>query len=164
MNFLVLVVIRLPSRVQLWAQQASLFLTIFWSLPKFRSIASVMPSRDLILWHPLLLLPSMFPSIKDFSRVSCLHHMTKILELQHQSFQWVFRVDFSKDWLVWSPCCPRDFQESPPAPQFKFINFLVSPLFYGPAFTTIGDHWEDNSLDCTELYWQSNTPAFKHTV
>ena len=43
--------------------------------------------------------------------------------LQHQSFQWIFRG------LVWSPCCPRDFQESSPAPQFKSINFLVLSLF-----------------------------------
>ena len=37
------------------------------SLPKFMSIASVMPSSHLILWHPLLLLPSIFSSIKDFA-------------------------------------------------------------------------------------------------
>jgi len=37
------------------------------------------------------------------------HQVTKILELQlqHQSFQWVFRVDFPQDWLVWFPCCPK---------------------------------------------------------
>ena len=34
-------------------------------------------------------------------------------QLQHQSSQWVFRVDFLSDWLVWSPCCPRDFHKSP---------------------------------------------------
>ena len=41
------------------------------------------------------------------------------LPLQHQFFQLIFRVDFLYDWLVWSPCCPRDSQESslaPPAP------------------------------------------------
>ena len=45
-------------------------------------------------------------------RVCCLHQLTKILELQlqHQSFQWIFRVDFLWDWLVWS-CCSRDFQD-----------------------------------------------------
>ena len=49
------------------ACQASLSLTISQSLPKFMSIALVMPSSHLILWHPLLLLPSIFPSIRDFS-------------------------------------------------------------------------------------------------
>ena len=68
-----LVVVQLPNSVQLFAiswtaaHQASLSLTIFWSLPKFMSIASVMPSSHLILWCPLLLLPSIFPSIRDFS-------------------------------------------------------------------------------------------------
>ena len=45
--------------------QASLFLTVSQSLPKFMSIATVMPSSHLILWYPLLLLPSIFPSIRD---------------------------------------------------------------------------------------------------
>jgi len=49
------------------ACQASLSLTISWTLPKFMSLASVMPSSHLILWHPLLLLPSIFHSIRDFS-------------------------------------------------------------------------------------------------
>jgi len=54
--------------------------------------------------------------------------MTKILELQlqHQSFQWIFKVDLPLDWFVWSPCFPRDFQEFSPAPQFEGINSLVS--------------------------------------
>ena len=49
-----------------------------------------------------------------FLWVGSLHQVTKVLELQHQSFQWIFRVDFLSDWLVWSPCCPRDSQESSP--------------------------------------------------
>ena len=49
------------------ASQASLSLTISQSLPKFMSSESVMPSNHLILCHPLLLLPSIFPSIRVFS-------------------------------------------------------------------------------------------------
>ena len=49
------------------ARQASLSLTISQSLPKFTSIASLMPSSRLILRRPLLLLPSISPSIRDFS-------------------------------------------------------------------------------------------------
>ena len=45
-------------------------LTISWHLPKFMSIASVMLSNHLIIWCPLLLLPSIFPSIRDFSSES----------------------------------------------------------------------------------------------
>ena len=93
-----------------------------------------------------------------FLWVGCLHQMTKILELQlqHQSFQQVFRVDFPYDWLVWSPCCPRGLQESSPAPQFEGIDSLVLCLLYGPALTTIHDHWEDQSLNYTDLCWQNN--------
>ena len=69
----IVVVVQSPSHVRLFvtpgtaASQASLSLTIFQSLPKFRFIASVIPSSCLICWCPLFLLPSMFPSIKDFS-------------------------------------------------------------------------------------------------
>ena len=42
-------------------------------------------------------------------------------QLQHQSFQWIYTTDFLLDWLVWSPCSPRDSQESFPKPQFKSI-------------------------------------------
>ena len=68
-----------------------------------------------------------------FQWVGSSHQVAKVLELQlqHQVFQWVFRVDFLKDWLVWSPCCPRDSQESSPAPQFKSISSLALCLLYG---------------------------------
>ena len=49
------------------ARQASLSITNSWSLPKLMSIESVMPSNHLILCHPLLLLPSIFLSIRVFS-------------------------------------------------------------------------------------------------
>ena len=55
------------------APQAPLSSTISWSLLKLMSIESVMPSNHLILWHPLLLPPSIFPSIWVFSNESALH-------------------------------------------------------------------------------------------
>ena len=75
-----------------------------------------------------------------FQWVSCLLQVAKILKLQLQSFQWILKIDFLKDWLVWFPCCPRDSQESSPTPQFKSINssalsFLYSPTSY-PNMTT----------------------------
>ena len=54
------------------ACQASLSITNFWSLLKLMSIESVMPSNHLILCRPLLLLPSIFPSIRVFSSESVL--------------------------------------------------------------------------------------------
>ena len=67
-----IVVVQSPSHVRRFgtpwttAHQASLSLTISWSLPKFMSTASVMPSSHLILCRSLLLLPSIFPSIRSF--------------------------------------------------------------------------------------------------
>ena len=60
-----------------------------------------------------------------FQWVSSSHQVAKVLEfqLQHQSFQWIFRTDFLWDGLVGSPCSPRDSQESSPIPQFKSIIF-----------------------------------------
>ena len=55
------------------ARQASLSITSSWSLLKLTSIESVMPSNHLILCHPLLLLSSVFPSIRVFSNESALH-------------------------------------------------------------------------------------------
>ena len=71
--FLVVVAVQSLSCVQLsatpWtaACQASLSITNSWSLLRLMSIESVMPSNHLILYHPLLLLPSVFPSIRVFS-------------------------------------------------------------------------------------------------
>ena len=73
------------------ARQASLSITNSQSLFKLMSIKSVMPSNQLILCHPLLLLPSIFPNIKVFSNESVLLIRWP---LQHQSFQWIFRTDF----------------------------------------------------------------------
>ena len=128
-----------------------LSLTVSRSLPKFMSTASVMPSSHLTLWHSLLLLPSIFPSIRDFSNEMASHQMIKILEfqLQHQSFQQAFKADFPWDWLVWS-CCLRDSQESSPAPQCERISSLALCLLYGPALKTIHDHWKDHSLDLSK--------------
>ena len=71
--------VQLLSRVRLFvtpwtaACQASLSITNFWSLLKLMPIESVMPSNHLILCHPLLLTPSIFPSIRVFSKESALH-------------------------------------------------------------------------------------------
>ena len=54
------------------------------------------------------------------------------IEASVQSFQWIFRIDFLQDWLVWSPCSPWDSQESSPTPQFKSISSSALSLLYGP--------------------------------
>ena len=73
------VVVQLLSHVQLFvtlwpvAHQASLSFTVSWTLLKPTSMESMMPSDHLILCHPLLLLPSIFPSLRVFSSESALH-------------------------------------------------------------------------------------------
>ena len=84
--------------------------------------------------------PQSFQASGTFKWVGCSHQVTKILHLQHQSFQWIFRTDFPLVWLVWSPCSPREFQESSPAPQFEGINSLAFCLLYGHTLTTVYDH------------------------
>ena len=109
-----------------------------------------MLSNHLILCHPLLLLPSIFCSIRVFSNqwIASLHQVANVLDLhlQHQYFQWIFRVDFLSDWLIWSTCCPRDSQESSLAPQSKGINYSVLSLLYGPTLTSIHDFWKKSQL------------------
>ena len=79
---------QLPSRVRLFvtpgiaARQASLSITNSWSSLRLMSIESVMPSSNLILFRPLLLLPLIPPNIRVFSNESTLHMMAKILEFQ----------------------------------------------------------------------------------
>ena len=103
------------------------------NLLKFMFTESVVLSNHLIPCHPLLLLLSIFPNIRVFTNDS--HQVAKVLELQLQSFQWIFMADFLLSWVVWSPCSPRDSQESSPAPQFKSINSSVLSLHYGPILT-----------------------------
>ena len=79
------------------AHQASLSITNFQNLLRFMSIESVMSSNHLILCWPLLLPLSILLSIRVFSNESVLHiRWPKYgsFQLQHQSFQWIFRTDF----------------------------------------------------------------------
>ena len=73
------VIFQFLSHVQVFAapwtaaHQTSLSFNIFWSLLKLKSVRSVILSNDLVLCHPLLLLPSIFPSMREFSNESVLH-------------------------------------------------------------------------------------------
>ena len=77
-------------------------------------------SNAIQLSHPLFYPSSLALNLsqhQDLSQwVGCLHQVAKLSELQfqlqHQFGQWIFRVDFIYDWLVWCPCCPRETQPS----------------------------------------------------
>ena len=101
--------VQLLNRVQLFvtpwtaACQASLSITKSQSLLKLMSMESVMPSNHLILCHPLLLLPSIFPSIKVFSNESVLHiRWPKCWNFSFSispSNEYSGLISFTMDWL-----------------------------------------------------------------
>ena len=107
-------------------------------------------------WHPTVSssvapfssCPQSFPASRSFPVSQLLHWVAKVLELQvqQQSFQWIFRTDFLGDWLVWSPRCPRDFQESSSTTQFKNINSSAPSFLYSPALTSIDNYWKNHSF------------------
>ena len=119
------------------------------SLLKLMSIETVVPSNHLILYHPLLLLPSIFPSIRVFSNASVLH----IGWPKYWSFSFSISpsneysglISFGMDWLD----LPRvqGTLKSLLQHQFKSINSLVLSFLYGPTLTSIHDYWKNHSLD-----------------
>ena len=118
--------------------------SIAHNLLKLMSIQSVMPSNHLFLLPPssLSLNLSQHQGLFQWVSSSFFTSVGKVLELQlqHLSYQWIFRVDFLGDGLVWSSCSLRDSQESSPTPPFKSINssalsFLYSPTLH-PYMTT----------------------------
>ena len=132
------------------ACQASLSFTISQSLLKLMSLESLMPSYHLILCCSFLL--SIFPIIRIFSNESDLH--IRWPKYWSFSFSMVLPMN-TQGWfplgLVWSPCCPKDSQESFPAPQFENINSSALSLLYGPTLTSIRDYWKNHSFDYMNL-------------
>ena len=97
-----------------------------------------------------------FTSSESIPLIDSLHQVGKVLELQlqHQSFQWIFRTDFLWDWLIWSPCCPKDSQNSSRAPQSESINSLALSLLYGPGLLPIHNYGKTVALtiqNCSRL-------------
>ena len=136
------------SRVQLFAVpwttacKASLSITNSQSPPKPMSIESVMLSNHLILCHPLLLLPSIFPSTRVFSNESAL----RIRWPKYWSFSFNISpfneppgpISFRMDWL--GLLAVQGTLKSSPTPQFKSINSLALSFLYSPTLTSTHDH------------------------
>ena len=128
------------------ARQVSLSITNSRSLLKAMCIESVMLSNHLILCHPLLLLPSIFPSIRVFSNESA-------LPIRWPKY-WSFGFNnspsnniqdwLSLGWIIGSPCHSRDSQESSPTPQFKSLNSWVLSFLYTLTLTSIHDYWKNH--------------------
>ena len=115
---------------------------------------AIKPAHCLFSLSPLALSISQHQGL--FQCVSFSHPVAEVLELwlQHKYYLWIFRFDFLWNWLVWSPCCSRDSQESP-APQFKSINSLVLSLLYGLSLPPTHDYWISHSFDNPDLCQQS---------
>ena len=167
------VVVQSPSRVHLFAtpwtaaHQASLSLIISQNLPKFMSIASVMPSSHLNLWLPLVILSSIFPSIRDFSSelaawirwpnywsfsfsISPSNEYSGLIFLKidwfdHLAVQGTFRIllqnHSSKVSILWHSA---------------FFTVQFSKLYMTTGKTV--------ALTIRTLCWQSNVSVFQHTV
>ena len=124
------------------ARQASLSFTISQSVLKLMSIQSVMPSNQLILRRPLLLLPSIFPSIRVFSNELALH----IRWPKYWSFSFSISpsneysgfISFRIDWF--DLLAVQGTLKSPLAPQFESISYLAPSLLYGPTLTSVHDY------------------------
>ena len=129
--------------------QASLYITNSLSLFKYMSMESVMPSNHLILCRPLLLLPSIFPSIRVFSNESalcirwpkCWSFSFSISSPNEYSGLIFFRID----WL--DLLAVQGTLESSSIPQFKSINSSVLSFLYSPTLTSVCDNWKNHSFD-----------------
>ena len=126
--------------------QAPLASTISQNLLKFMSIELVMLSSYFILCFPLLLLPSIFPSIRVFSSELALC----ITWPKYWSFNFSLSpsngfsglISFRIDWLDLLAV-----QRPSPTSQFQSINSLVLSFLYSPTLTSIQDYWKNHSLD-----------------
>ena len=131
------------------ARQASLSIIISRSLPKLKSIKSVMPSSHLILCHPLLLLPPILPSIRVFSNVSTLRIggqsigvSASISVLPMNTQDWSL-----SEWTGWNSLQSKGLSRVFYNTTFKSINSSVLSLLHSPTLTSIHDHGKNHSLD-----------------
>jgi len=94
------------------ACQASLSFIISWSLLKLIHWVNDAIQPSCLLLSPSPPAPNLSQYQSLFQWVGSSQQVARVLELQlrHQFFQWIFRVDFLEDWLVWSPCCPRNMR------------------------------------------------------
>ena len=135
------------------SMQASLSITKSQSQLKPKSIVSVRPSNHLTLCRPLLLLPSIFPSIRIFSKESALC----IRWPKYWSFS--FNINLSNEYSVLiffritglisvqSKRLSRIFSK----PQFKSISSSALSLLYGLILISIYDYWKKHSLTIESL-------------
>ena len=131
------------------ACQASLSITSSQSPPKLMSIELVMPSNHLILCHPLLLLPSIFPNIRVFS-------IESVLCIRLPKF-WSFSFNISpsseyQDWFPLGLTCWISLQSNELLRVFSNITVQkhhssALSFLYSPTLTSVHDCWKNQSFD-----------------
>ena len=131
------------------AHQASLSITNSQSPPKPMSIESMMPPNHLILCHPLLLLPSIFPSIRVFSNETAL----RIRWPKYWSFSFSISPSneysglISLGWTGWISVQSKGLSRVFSNTTFKSINSSALSFLYGPSLTSIHDYWKNHGFD-----------------
>ena len=121
------------------ACQVSLSFSVSCSLPKFMSIESVMLFNHVIVCHPLLLLPSIFPASGSFPMSLIFVSIGQSIGASVSASILPMNIQgwFPLRLTGWSPCCPRDSQDSFLSPQSKSINSSMVSLVYAPALISL---------------------------
>ena len=139
--------------------------TISQSLLTLMSTELVMPSNHLVLCHPFLLLPSIFPSIRVFPHDSALcirwpNYWSFSFSIS-PSNEYSGLISFRIDWFD-LPAVQETLKslESSPTLQFESIKSLVLNSLYSPALTCVNDYWKNHRFHYMDLCWQSNVSTF----
>ena len=144
------------------AHQASLSFVISWSLQKLMSIELVIPYNHLILCRPLLLPPSIFSSIRDFSSESAL----RIRSPKYWSFSFSISpsndysrlISFRMDWLDLL-AVQETLESLLQHHSSKALILWCSAFFNGLTLISIHDCWKNHSFHCRDLCRPSNVSA-----
>ena len=131
------------------ARQAPLSITNSQKLLRLMSIESVMPSSHLILCHPLLLLNSIFPSVRVFSNESALRmRWPKYWSFSFNISPSMNTQDWSPlGWTGWISLQSKGLSRVSTTPQFESINSSALSFLHRPILTSIHDHWKNHSFD-----------------
>ena len=146
--------------------QASLSVINSWSLLKLMSFESVMPSNHLILCHPILLLPSIFPSIRVFSKDSVLCQSSQRIEASAltsvlpMNIQCWFPLGLTGLISLLSKGLLRVFSST----TVQRHQFFSAQPFYCPALTSVHDYWKNHSFDYMDLCQQGDVSVFEYIV
>ena len=117
-----------------------------WSFFQFKSTESAMLSKHLILCCSFSFCLQSFPASQSFPIHWLFSSDDQSIGASASVSAFPVNIDFLEDLLVWSPCSPRDSQESFPTPQFKSIDSLALSLLHSPTLTSIHDHRKNHSL------------------